>query len=165
MPDTAQTNHSVDAPATVSPDERFRAESARPGRIRLTGLAVSAPCVVLLATALWLHPDSRGYDTHTQLGLSGCSLPQLTGLPCATCGMTTAFAHMAHGQPWRAVKAQAFGAALFLVVLAAAAAGAIQTVTGRNLFGKIHMRRRRLILIVAAFFAAWGVKIALACLT
>ena len=81
--------------------------------------------------AFYLHPDPRGYDTHTQLGLPACGFLQITGLPCASCGMTTAFANMAHGHFVGALRAQAFGAALFLLTALAAVLGTGQLVLGR----------------------------------
>jgi hypothetical protein len=41
-----------------------------------------------------------------------CPLRGLAGIPCATCGMTHAFVHLAHGELARAVAASPLGAAL-----------------------------------------------------
>jgi hypothetical protein len=59
----------------------------------------------VLGTARLLEPDPRGFGTHTQLGLAPCAFAQITGRPCPTCGMTTAFAWFARGRfdlSWRA---------------------------------------------------------------
>ena len=45
-----------------------------------------------------LSPDPRGYGTHQQLGLPGCTFQMLTQWPCPSCGGTTAFAHFVRGQ-------------------------------------------------------------------
>jgi hypothetical protein len=41
-----------------------------------------------------------------------CPFKELTGLPCATCGMTHAFVHLAHGELGRALAANPLGALL-----------------------------------------------------
>jgi hypothetical protein len=41
-----------------------------------------------------------------------CPLKGLAGIPCATCGMTHAFVHLAHGEVARAVGASPLGALL-----------------------------------------------------
>lgn len=62
-----------------------------------------------LVLAWRLSPDPRGLGTHEQLGLPPCSFRTLFGLRCPTCGMTTAFAHLVHGKPVEACKANAGG--------------------------------------------------------
>jgi hypothetical protein len=41
-----------------------------------------------------------------------CPFKALTGLPCATCGMTRAFVFLAHGDPRASLAASPFGALL-----------------------------------------------------
>ena len=53
-----------------------------------------------------------------QLGLGGCTVLTLTGIPCPMCGMTTTFSHMAHFQPLEGMVNQPFGVALFCATLA-----------------------------------------------
>jgi hypothetical protein len=73
----------------------------------------------VLVLARSLHPDSRGFGTHEQLGLPPCGWLALTDLPCPACGLTTAFAHMARGDLTGAWSAHVFGVVLFgLVTLA-----------------------------------------------
>ncbi len=88
-------------------------------------MALGAACglLVLFIAAYWLHPDPRGYGTHEQFFLPPCMTQSLLGIPCPFCGMTTAFACMAHGQVRAAFIAQpagallAFGTALFMAGL------------------------------------------------
>ncbi len=40
--------------------------------LRLLGLLVALPAAAMLVLAVCMHPDARGYDTHTQLGLPPC---------------------------------------------------------------------------------------------
>lgn len=42
----------------------------------------------------------------------GCPFRAFTGVPCATCGMTRAFVHLAHGEVGAAFGASPFGALL-----------------------------------------------------
>ena len=50
-----------------------------------------------------------------------CPLRGIAGIPCATCGMTHAFVHLAHGEVARAVAASPLGALLAAAVWAYAA--------------------------------------------
>ncbi len=74
--------------------------------------------VAVLALALWLKPNPSGYGTHQQLGLGTCGMILTTGLPCPTCGMTTAFSHTVRGQWIAAFLAQPAGFALALATIA-----------------------------------------------
>ncbi len=144
----------------ASPPAAAAARLAGRGRSRLIGLAVAVPCWAVLAVAVWLTPDPRGYDTHTQLGLSPCSLPVTTGYPCPTCGMTTAFAWMGAGRPLKAFAVQPFGAAACLAVVAAAVLGSVQGLTGRPLLAAVPYRPWWLWVAVGLFAGAWVYKIA-----
>jgi len=129
--------------------------------VRLTGLAVAAPCAAVLVLAAMLHPDSRGYDTHTQLGLPPCGFVQRTGLPCPTCGMTTAFSHLMRGRPLKALRTQPFGAVLGVATILAAAAGFWQAVSGRNVLGRLRPRPWWFWLLGAGVMVGWAAKIAI----
>lgn len=64
------------------------------------------------AVAAMLSPDPRGYGTHTSLGLPACTIIELYGLPCPSCGLTTSFAHFVRGDFVASVTANAAGFAL-----------------------------------------------------
>jgi len=85
---------------------------------RLIWLGIVAGAIAVLAVALAIEPDVRGYGTHTQLGLPPCGFLLLTGSPCPGCGLTTAFAHGIRGQWSLAASANPLGLALFFVVSA-----------------------------------------------
>ena len=61
--------------------------------------------LILLLLAVWLKPNPAGYGTHQQLGLPPCSIQFWFGIPCPSCGGTTAFAHFVRGEWGRAVRA------------------------------------------------------------
>ncbi len=112
-----------------------------PGRhVRLVGIFMLLPAAAVLVIAALLNPDVRGYDTHVQLGLPPCGFMQTTGLPCMTCGMTTAFANMAHGQVLAAIRVQAFGTVLFVLTVLAALVGAGQLFGGWDILSRLHPR-------------------------
>ncbi|MBT8469616.1 MAG: DUF2752 domain-containing protein [Deltaproteobacteria bacterium] len=85
---------------------------------RLIWLGIVAGAIAVLAVALAIQPDVRGYGTHTQLGLPPCGFLLLTGSPCPGCGLTTAFAHGIRGQWSLAASANPLGLALFFIVSA-----------------------------------------------
>lgn len=87
------------------------------GWFRVKAGAVALAALAILSLAVWLKPDARGFGTHEQLGLAPCSMVALVGLPCPTCGMTTAFSHTVRGQLWAAFLAQPFGLLLALAVV------------------------------------------------
>lgn len=93
------------------------------GRTRLAAAGLFAVATTVLAVSLWLRPDPRGYGTHQQLRMNPCGMLVLTGLPCPTCGMTTAFAYAVRGQWLRAFWAQPSGFFLALATAAGAAYG------------------------------------------
>lgn len=79
-------------------------------------------CLVVLSVAVYLSPDPRGFGTHEQLGAAPCGMLIVTGLPCPTCGMTTAFSYTVRGQWIRAFWAQPAGFVLALGTAAMALA-------------------------------------------
>jgi hypothetical protein len=60
----------------------------------------------------------------------GCPLKALLGIPCAACGMTHAFVHLAHGDVVAAVAASPAGAVAAAGAWAFAAAAAIRLALG-----------------------------------
>lgn len=78
-------------------------------------------CLAVLVAARLLPPHPSGLGTHTSLGLPPCGLVFFFGLPCPTCGMTTAFALAARGRLTEAAQAQPLGLLLGLATLIATA--------------------------------------------
>lgn len=62
-----------------------------------------------------------------------CPVKGITGLPCATCGMTRAFVRLAHGDVAGAVEASPLGAILAASVWAYAVADGVRVALGAPL--------------------------------
>jgi len=88
-----------------------------PLRERLCWTALGCANAGVLAVARWLTPDASGVGTHVQLGLPPCGFLAATGVPCPSCGLTTAFAHMVRLNPLAAAHVHPVGVALFMVVV------------------------------------------------
>lgn len=76
---------------------------------RMGLLALALFLLSTLAVATRLEPDARGRGTHTQLGLPPCGFLAVTGKPCPTCGMTTAFAWFVRGRYDRTLRSNLAG--------------------------------------------------------
>jgi hypothetical protein len=117
------------APAPVLTPEQ-QAATARL-KVRVWCAFVFAICAVMLGIALWLKPSSHGIETHTQLGLMPCGFFRITGMPCPTCGCTTAVSHFAHGNLAMSLFTQPFGFYVALVATLMIPLTAVGIVTGR----------------------------------
>ncbi len=153
------------------PPAEERVTLARPARsgaaragvgARVTALLVFLSAAAILAVAVYLPPDARGFGTHQQLGFGPCGMLLTTGYPCPTCGMTTAFSHTVRGQVVAALRAQASGFA-FAVLTIAMLLGSLWTlVSGRVPLAALGYRLtpyRVAIALIVLFFGGWGVKI------
>jgi hypothetical protein len=123
------------------------------------GVAVAVVAAALACTALLLsvEPDPKGYDTHVQLGMSPCGWPRSYGIPCPTCGATTAACLLVHGRPLQAIATQPFGAAMAAAGLVAAATSAWCLLRGRSLLDVYaQLPRARLLLVgIALLLGSW----------
>lgn len=97
---------------------------------RFVWLLLMAGCVALVGTGVRLHADARGLGTHEQLGFPPCGFYLSTGVPCPTCGATTAFVWTIHGHLWMGLKTQPFGAIVALGTVALLGMGLVGIVTG-----------------------------------
>jgi hypothetical protein len=85
--------------------------------VRIGLLGVAAGLVAVFAVAVWLRPyDENGQplrmEAHRQLGLPSCQFYYLTKIPCPSCGMTTSFALLMHGDVANSLRANAVGTLL-----------------------------------------------------
>ncbi|NLX14630.1 MAG: DUF2752 domain-containing protein [Phycisphaerales bacterium] len=129
------------------------------GRVYAAGLAAIA--MSLMVVAARLQPDKYFMGTHQQLRMPPCGFVTLTGLPCPTCGMTTAFAHAVRGHVLQAIRAQLAGFILALGVMLMAVFSLISIVTGRRPSLNWYRVRPESLLwwSLALLVAAWALKI------
>ncbi|MEM0914087.1 MAG: DUF2752 domain-containing protein [Planctomycetota bacterium] len=99
---------------------------------RLIAAAVATGAATVLGLAAWVSPAREGYGTHTQLGLPPCGFELATGLPCATCGMTTSFAHAAEGNFLASFLTQPAGFVLAVLTAVALIVGTLIAITGAD---------------------------------
>lgn len=84
----------------------------------------------------------------------------MTGQPCPGCGMTTAFADMAHGRVLAALIAQPFGAMLFVIVLTLAVVLTMSALAGRSLKPALYSQRAPMVIygLILLWLGGWGFK-------
>jgi Protein of unknown function (DUF2752) len=106
-------------------------------------------------------------ETHRQLGLPPCTFQAVTKLPCPSCGMTTSFALLMHGDIENSLRANAVGTLLALFWLALIPWSLACAVWGRTLV--IASMERALTWAVLVFLVLllfrWGVVLGLTWLT
>ena len=135
------------------------------GQTRLSNRAVSfilfISCAALLGVSMKLNPDPSGMGTHEQLGLPACGFLALTHLPCATCGMTTAFAHAAHGHVLASLYAQPAGAVLAVMTAVTLLISLYAMITGISLLplGRLLCKPMPLIAMGSFILLAWAFKV------
>jgi Protein of unknown function (DUF2752) len=78
-----------------------------------------------------------------------CPLRAVTGVPCPSCGLTRALAHLERGHLAEAVRLHPFAPLLFLLVLALAAMLAFELVARRTVIGNPLRNRRDVWLLFA----------------
>lgn len=124
----------------------------------MAALAAFAPLLV----ASTLRPAEAGMGTHTQLGLAPCGFLAATGLPCATCGMTTAFAHATNGDLISAFVVQPAGAFLALFCAVVCVSCTFAAFRGSDLapLGRALWRPRTILAFGAVVVAGWAYTIA-----
>jgi hypothetical protein len=108
---------------------RRRAEAGE----RIVAGAAALGALAVLCVAHFLRADPAGLGTHTQLGLPECGWITAAGIPCMTCGMTTAFAHAANARFIDSFLAQPMGLLLALATASAFWIGLFIAVTGSPL--------------------------------
>ena len=114
----------------------------------------------ILGLSIWLTPDQRGFGTHEQLGLSPCLHYVQQGVPCVSCGMTTAFAYGARGQVLSAWDSNPGGLILFGCTLLLFGSAIHSLLTGRPLLRIITWPSVRygVVLVVVVTLLAWWLR-------
>jgi hypothetical protein len=90
--------------------------------VRLVLVLIAVLLCGVFTVAVCLNPYRDGHvwlgETHRQLGLPPCTFKVVTGLPCPSCGMTSSFALLMHGDLLNSLRANAVGTLLAVVCLA-----------------------------------------------
>jgi len=128
--------------------------------VRLLPLLLLIAASSVLGVAMELQADPAGLATHEQLGLPLCGVLVATGLPCPTCGMTTAFTHAAHGNLIASFLTQPAGMLLALLTAAAAMTALWSLVVGMPLgpLTRWAWRPRTFWVAVLVAGTSWGYK-------
>lgn len=127
---------------------------------RVTATVLVAAAIAATVTLARVGPDARGHGTHEQLGMQPCGWPIQYGIPCPTCGCTTAATQVVHGHLLDAFVTQPFGAVVMLLLLGLGVHAAQCLVRGRS-FVDLVLRVpffRIVAGLVVLLFAAWGYK-------
>lgn len=109
------------------------------GWVRGTLLGIVLGLVAVFVIAWKLDPyqedgTPRRMETHRQLGLPPCNFYLLTNYPCPSCGMTTSFSLLMHGDVWNSLKANFVGTLLASFCLLFIPWGLACVVAGRTYF-------------------------------
>lgn len=130
---------------------------------RWWGGGVALAGATLIGIAAWLAPDPAGVGTHRQLGLPPCGFLLATGVPCPTCGMTTAVSLLMHARPVDSLLTQPLGALLGVLLFVASVLGAWSAATGR--WVEVDWYRVSPVWMAfclgAVIVLSWGAKIAI----
>src|SRR5262249_43486048 len=129
----------------------------------LIGLAF----IGIFATAACLHPyepdgTPMRLGTHQQMRLLPCSFYRATGLPCPSCGFTTSFSLLMHGDVLNSLRANCVGTLLALYWLALIPWSMISAWRARYLFIRSleQALMYSLIFFIVIMLARWGILIA-----
>ncbi len=145
------------------PDRPAGRTSTSSARMRLLGAGLVSLAAPVLGVGLWLNPNAAGLGTHTQLGFGPCPFYMRYGIPCPTCGYTTAVSHVAHGQWISAILTQPAGAAVGFVLVGALLLGLAALVTGRwygpGLLWLGWRLERIIVLVTVLFLGSWLYKV------
>ena len=136
----------------------------RPGAwaVRIPAAVLFLCCGAVLAVAVYLKPDPHGMGTHQQLGLQPCGMVLMTGYPCPTCGMTTAFSYLVRGQVLSAIYAQISGFVLAVLTIAVAVGSLWTLVFGHppRVAWRVATPFRLMFTLLLLILGGWVVKIA-----
>ena len=134
-------------------------KAARFDRIAWSILLVG--CIAVLGLSRWLTPNAGGTGTHMQLGLPPCGFLYLFGKPCPACGLTTAFAHLAHFDLMASLHTQPMGLPLFALTILLVPVSALGLVRQRPIAALFNVRGIEGIALTLVFglLAVWIVRL------
>lgn len=105
--------------------------------------------IIILGLARWLTPSPKLLGTHQQLGLPPCVFYVITGHLCPSCGATTSFSLLMHGQWITAFHANFLAPFWFAALALYGIASMISFITQRHL--SLELNRWVLSLIILLF--------------
>jgi hypothetical protein len=131
----------------------------------LLGMALGLGAVFTVACRLNPYFEDgtpRRMETHRQLNLPPCSFKTTTGLPCPSCGMTTSFALLMHGDVGNSLRANAAGTLLAVFGLVFIPWSVASAVLRRPLFLKSMERAFTVVLLtfLGLMLLRWVIVIA-----
>lgn len=130
---------------------------------RLYALAFASLGMALLVVAGWMTPSREHMGTHRQLGLPPCGFATVTGYPCPTCGMTTAFALVVRGRLIEAAGSSVFGTLLAVGTIVFVMAALACVIVGR--YPNLNWYRIDAVKLVyygaLLLVLSWGLRIAI----
>jgi hypothetical protein len=154
-------------------DEPYRPRLKR--RLPLWGriiLVVLVACwVTVFAIGALLNPYEEdgtpklmGTHRGPPLNLPDCTFKEITGLPCPSCGMTTSFSLLIHGDPWNSLRANFAGTALATLGLLYIPWALVSASRGKFLFMQsLELTLFRLSVgFLVLLFGRWGIALAMA---
>jgi hypothetical protein len=133
--------------------------------VRVTLLVLTVPWLIVFAIATQLDPyktedgQPLRMGTHKQLGLPECNFKLLVGVPCPSCGMTTSFTLLAHGDVWNSLQANFAGTVLAILGLLFVPWALASAFFGRFVFVRsIEMVIFRIaVCFLILLFGRWGI--------
>lgn len=133
---------------------------ARGRRVAWGVVALSSAASLVVARQI--PPAPEGLGSHRALGLPACAFLTTFGVPCPTCGLTTAFAHLARCELGAALAAHPLGLPLFALVLAIVPIAARGTLRGDSFLAAIdrHAADRIALALSLALLVTWFGRLA-----
>lgn len=125
--------------------------------VRIALALVALGWVAVFGIAGWLKPDPRGMGTHEQLGLPPCTFYRVTGMPCPSCGMTTSFCQLVHGNLAKSLEANPVATLLAAAAMIGTPWLGISVIWGRRLGIKNYevWMTRGVLLLLILMMANW----------
>jgi hypothetical protein len=107
--------------------------------VRIGLVVMALGFFTVFGIAAWLRPyeadgSPRNMATHTQLGLPPCNMVELINRPCPSCGMTTSFSLLVHGDVRASLSANWAGTLLALFWLSLIPWGIVSAWRGKYLW-------------------------------
>lgn len=129
-------------------------------RRRIAGGWWATGAAACLVVARMLTPSPTGYGTHLQVIPIPCLWRAVTGLPCPSCGLTTALAWMARGEIARAWHSNPCGPFVYLAAWVFLAWGLLAAAFGVADPGEALNRRPVIAGVICMYIAVWLVRLA-----